>query len=178
MSKLEVSARKFRILFQILFWVTPLVMMLFWGSYHTPLDYYSQFIPIDFSDVMLAPLTLGIRVLAFVVCLIPVAIIMFALHQLISLFRSYERGEVFSLTNANRYQKLGYSMFVWVIGGIVSSTLLTLVVSLNNPPGHRLLTLSLTGTDLINIVYGFLVLIIAHVMQRAHRINDENNLTI
>jgi hypothetical protein len=70
-----------------------------------------------------------------------------------------------------------------LIGGLVaayalttplSKTLMVLAVTMDNPPGHRMLTISLGSNELILGVLGALILVLGHVMAEAARIADDN----
>lgn len=71
------------------------------------------------------------------------SIIMYALTLLIRLFKNYERDEIFSLENANYYQKLGYSLFYWVGGSLIYGAATSVILSFNNTPGKRMLSVTL-----------------------------------
>ncbi len=104
---------------------------------------------------------------------------MYALQQLIHLFRHYENQEIFTLATATHYQKLGYVFFYWAAGGaFLYSGLISVILSFNNPPGERVLSLTFTGIDLLSILCGFVVLIISWVMKEAQKIADEHMHTV
>lgn len=91
---------------------------------------------------------------------------------------NYEAGKIFTLANANRYRKLGYTLFTWVIGDIIYSGLITVILTFQNPPHHRLAAISFTGVDIDALITGGIILLIAWVMQEAHKISAEQTLTI
>ena len=103
---------------------------------------------------------------------------MYALTQLIKLFRNYENNNIFTFENATIYQKLGYSIFYWVGGSVLYGAIMTVVISFNNPPGHRMLAIGFEGIDFITLIMGLIVLIISWVMKEACILADEQNLTI
>lgn len=103
---------------------------------------------------------------------------MYVLKVLTRLFRNYENGEIFSISNAESYQKLGYCVFYWVGGSVVYGTFMSLILSFNNPPGERVIAISFVGMDLLTLIFGFVILIISWVMKEGYILADENSRTI
>jgi hypothetical protein len=105
-------------------------------------------------------------------------IIMYALQVLIRLFRNYERNEIFSINNTMSYQRLGCCLFYWVGASILYGAVMSVVLSFNNPPEERILTISFVGMDLLTIMRGFIILIISWVMKEGFILANENKHTI
>ena len=53
-----------------------------------------------------------------------------------------------------------------------------MVLSFNNPPGQRILSISFTGLDVVTLFCGMIVLVISYVMNEAQKIADEQRHTI
>ncbi|WP_440615980.1 DUF2975 domain-containing protein [Cysteiniphilum sp. 6C5] len=53
-----------------------------------------------------------------------------------------------------------------------------MILSFANPPGQRMLTLSLSGIDLVSLITGAVIILIAKVMQQAQQLEEESHLTI
>ncbi|GLO63574.1 hypothetical protein MACH09_40820 [Vibrio sp. MACH09] len=182
MSKIQKQSRRVRILFQSLFVLTPIMVCYFWLFVQTPYDFLSTLGIIQMSyeidSLTQQPLSLTTRLLAVTASLSLCSIIMYALNVLIALFRNYERNEVFSASNANYYQKLGYCLFYWVAASIAYGAVMSVILSFNNPPGERVLSISFVGMDFLTLVFGFIVLIISWVMKEGYILADENSHTI
>lgn len=118
------------------------------------------------------------RMLAFLCDLIPLSAIIFALLKLKNLFSLYESGHIFTEQNVNCYRGLGRTLMVWVACDIVNRTLLGIVLTLDNPPGKRLLVVGLDGGDFTGIFVGISVLIISWVMDEARKLQEEQALII
>lgn len=183
MSNIQKQSKRARILFQIFLILTPILVCYFWLTIDTPYDYLTNtgIVQTSFDDLhnlTQVPLTPTIRVVAALFSLIYCSIIMYALTQLIKLFRNYENNNIFTFENATIYQKLGYSIFYWVGGSVLYGAIMTVVISFNNPPGHRMLAIGFEGIDFITLIMGLIVLIISWVMKEACILADEQNLTI
>ena len=91
-----------------------------------------------------------------------------------SLFRGYQRGEVFTLLAAKTIRRIG-----WIVIGlsVVSqlTNLLGIVVFgfLASPPAF-IISFSVEEEDIYAIVFGLLIVIMGHVMYEAVRLSDEN----
>lgn len=183
MSNIQKQSKRARLLFQLFFVLTPILVCYFWLTIDTPYDYLTntgivQTSYDDIHNITQVPLTLTTRLIATLASLIYCSIIMYALTKLIKLFRNYENNNIFTLENATIYQKLGYSIFYWVGGSIFYQPIMTLILSFNNPPGQRMIAISFFGIDFITIIMGLIVLIISWVMKEAYILADEQNLTI
>lgn len=137
MSNIQKQSRRIRILFQFFLFLTPIAILYYWLTVETQYDFLTSFGVIqattDMGSYTQLPLTLTTRVLATAASLLLCSIIMYALKVLIQLFRNYERNEIFSLENAVRYQQLSYSLFYWVGGSVVYGTVMSVILSFNNP---------------------------------------------
>ena len=182
MLNIQKQSRRVRLFLQFLCAVVPSGVIYFWLTAQTPFDFLSNtgVVQLSFKIDSLTQLPLSniTRLLATIASLLISGIVLYALSILIRLFRNYENGEIFSSENAVCYQKIGYCLFYWVVGGIIYGGVISVILSFNNPPGERILRLSFVGMDFLTIVLGFLVLIIAWVMKEGHKIADENSHTI
>lgn len=182
MSKIQKQSGRARILFQSLFALLPFFVCYYWLTVDTQYDYLTSLGIIqssyEISNYTQLPLTLTTRVLASIASLMLCAVIMYALKILIRLFRNYEQNEIFSLQNTMCYQKLGCSLFYWVGASVIYGALISVILSFNNPPGERIISVSFEGIDLLTIVLGFMILIISWVMKEGFILADENFHTI
>ncbi len=182
MTRLQTYSHRAVVLCCLFCGVLPVGIIFFWLTTQTDHDYLSftglvQY-GLDIQAITHTELSIRTRVISIAVSLLYSSILMFALNSLIQLFKNYQRGDIFTLKNAKLYQKLGYSVFYWVLGGIVYQAIMTVVLSFNNPPGQRILAISISGVDILSLLIGFFVVMISWIMQEAYRIADENNNTI
>ncbi|MEZ8099030.1 DUF2975 domain-containing protein [Vibrio bivalvicida] len=182
MSNIQKQSRRVRALFQCLFMLVPIAVCYYWLTVETTYDIVSSLgiiqLSYELDDYTLLPLTTSTRLLATVASLMLGGIIMYALKVLIQLFRNYERNEIFTLDNARHYQKLGYIVFYWVAGSVIYDSLMSVILSFNNPPGERILTISFVGMDFLSLVLGLIILIISWVMKEGYTLAEENSHTI
>lgn len=178
MEKLQKVSRRFKQLFQFLFYSTPI----FYGAYW----YYVDCLP---RSIVFHNLPLGLRThpihfdwfsqsFAFFASILPASILMFTFYNLVALFRHYEQGQIFHEENVRCYRRLGYALFAWVIGGLIYSAFISFVLTINNGLGQRVIAVDIGTKDITTLIVGGIIILIAWVMEEAHRLSEENAHTI
>jgi Protein of unknown function (DUF2975) len=118
------------------------------------------------------------RVLGFLISMIPLSVLFYALHQTYELFDDFRLGQVFSRDAPVRLRRLGLCMIALAILRPVTSTLLGIVLTASNQPGQHILVLALSIDDYMIALFGGLILAIAHVMVEANRIAEDHRQII
>ena len=123
-----------------------------------------------------APLTItpSVQVAGAGVALVPVAVGLFALLQVWHLFGDYARGAIFTASATARLRRLAWSILGVALAQVLARTGLGLVLTMNNPPGQKVLVVGLSSNDYILVLFGLLLLSIAWVMVEATRLAREN----
>ena len=182
MNNIQKQSQRVRKLFQLFYFLTPIVVIFYWLALDTTYDILGAMnlfnITADITNFTQSPLTTTTRLFGMTASLMLYSIIMYALSVLIQLFKNYENNEIFSLKNSHHYQHLSYCIFYWVVGSIIHNTLISLILSYNNPPGERMIMISFAGMDFVMLLLGMAVLIISWVMKEAYLLADENLHTI
>lgn len=170
MNKIHKASYIFRIFFQIMFYLAPVICALFWMFYNNFMKLGLVHMPVPGNLISLTPLT---SLIAFFVSLLPLSIAMYGLYQLINLFRNYEIYKIFAIENVKYFRRLGYTLFAWVVVGLFYDALLSMALTLNNAPGKHLIAVSISGVDLTTLLIGGIILIIAWVMSEGHKLAEE-----
>lgn len=178
MDKIKKISKRFRILFQIIFYLTIPCVLWYWVVVRTPHDVFSMWGIVGESLSGYVTLNVLSRALGFIATLIPTGIMLYGLKQLIKLFKNYEAGKIFVFDNANYYYKLGYALLAWVIGGILYGGLLSFIITFQNKPGYRVIGLSLSNFDVVTLIASGIIILIAWVMKEACKISQEQDLMI
>lgn len=108
------------------------------------------------------------------VSMLPVGCGLYALRQLWALFGEYLRGDVFSLDAQRALMRFSWTVLAGALALPFTRALMSVAASMGNPPGQRFVTLSLYWHDGLLVLLGMVLLSVAHVMQQARRIADEN----
>jgi len=127
---------------------------------------------------LVGPLTWDVRLLALLAMAVPTALTSYVLWNLALLFRSYSRDEVFTDDNTRRLRRVGVFLLVRELLSPLEGAALSVILTMHNPPGGHMLTLSLEDSNLTSIVTALTIIVAAHVMAQARVMQAEAELTI
>jgi hypothetical protein len=68
---------------------------------------------------------------------------------------------------------MGWALIVLVVAETLSESLLSIVLTVANPPGQRMLTVGFSSRDFTTLVLGIAVLLISWAMDEGRRIAEE-----
>lgn len=114
------------------------------------------------------------RLLGFLVSMIPAGILMFGLARLRAMFGLYQAGEIFSIGSARCLKQFAATVLLQVLLAPLAGAAHSVIVTFDNPPGERMLTLSFGSAEYSAILLGGLLLVIAWVMGEGAKLADEN----
>ena len=120
------------------------------------------------------PLDSAARWRTALVSLLPVGGGLYALRQLWRLFGEYRAGRVFCSPAQQALVRFAWAALGLSLALPLTRALMSVAASLGNPPGERFVTLSLYWHDGLHLLFGVVLLSIAHVMAQARRLADEN----
>lgn len=105
---------------------------------------------------------------------IPTLAILYVLGQMFGLFGLYAAGETLTPLCARHISRIGSGLLVSALLEIVTRPAQIVLLSLANPPGERVLAVSLQGADLGLVLAGGLLVTIGWAMGDAVRAAEEN----
>lgn len=169
----RISAR-LRMICGLLIVAIPIVMAIWW--------FFAEGAPNVLSRLpqvpVLSPLTFKVRLMCFLVSLIPAGVAIYALTRLRHLFGLYQQGKIFMPENVRCYRQLGRTLFAWAAASFIYTPLITMAVTSNNPPGKGMISLSLSSDDVLAVMVGLVVLTIAWVMDEGRKIREDQELIV
>ena len=179
-SKIISASRRMKYICTALIWLLPVCCGVFWFFFN---EFYKpgSFIPTSMIPLPVPvhqPLAASIRFAAFLAQLIPLAAMIAGLVRLKELFHLYEHGEIFSERTVLCFQRLGRTLITYVICNMVQTTLLSIILSLPNPPGKRMLTIAIGSPEFTSLFIGGVILVITSVMEEARLIQEDQALII
>ncbi len=181
MNRLDLIKKRgmiFKYLFIFFFVLTPVLPVVMWMLYNNMPDV----IRLQMVKEHLVPgiliLTMKQRILASSAGLAVSLISMAGFYYLIKLFSLYERGIIFTEDNVNCYRKLGYLIVCSMIAGILHNSAMSVILSLQNPPGQRIITVSLSSSEIALAIIGMIVILISRVMDAGRELKEEQELTV
>lgn len=123
---------------------------------------------------ILGPMTARTRVLYVLWDLPSLAIILMALFRLWQLFGEYLHSRIFGARALASLRSFARWVLVAAFASPIYRAVLSVLVTLQNGPGKRELTLDLSSDDYLTLLLGVVVLAISSVMAEAARIAEDN----
>lgn len=170
-EKIVTISRIMRLLCLALIVATPLAVALVWWKF----DFLFQEMP-GMGHLPIHPERIGpwTRLLGFVVHIIPGGIAVYGFHQLRRLFELYTGGEIFSMNCVSRLRSFAHALLAYGIASPIAMALISVVVTMNNPPGERALSIALSSNDVVTLFIGGVFVVIARVMVEGGKLAEEN----
>lgn len=126
----------------------------------------------------LSNLTISTKTLAFLVCLIPNVFSVLALYHLAKLFRLFEGLEFFSQSTVGALRKIGF----YLLGGQLTfplyTALLSLTLTISNPPGQRILAVGFGVVELSWTALAIVLILASWIMDEGRKLQEEQEATI
>ena len=174
-QRITIASRRLRKICTGLIFFMPVMCAFFWIFFNQLYDLTPMIsLPVRVTQ----DLSGWTRFFAFLCDLMPLAAMIYGLRRLRDLFGYYENGLVFTEQNVDCFRSLGRGLIAWVICNVGRNMLLSIVLTLSNPPGQRLIAIGLYSADFVGIFVGIIILIIAWVMDEARKIQEDQALII
>lgn len=172
---IQMASQRLRYLLLAAICLMPVINAIFWLNMNRMPDLIlKKTIPFDVT----MPMPLISLVLGFLVTMLPTGVTMVGAYYLQRLFLLYEQGQIFRLANVRCFKKL-FRVLIWsFVADIVSRSLLSVVLSLPNPPGQRIVTVDLSSSDLTILLLGGILAVISWVMEEGRKLQEEQDLTV
>ncbi|HEX2548669.1 MAG TPA: DUF2975 domain-containing protein [Gammaproteobacteria bacterium] len=204
MRKIKNVSLFFKILFQIIFILLPVSLIVSWiyapnefvtlvgfiklnaipvnyAGMHTYTNPGLEFLPSTqgvTDKAILHTLTLGDKVIGCLVSFIPLIINMYIVYALIQLFKLYEKGEIFTLKHIQWIRHIAYALLIGQIIQPFYQFAMGIVLTHNNPPHHRYASITLDQTNIGILLTALLIILISWIMAEGYQMRQEQQLTI
>lgn len=114
------------------------------------------------------------RLGGFLVSMIPAGVLIYGLARLRQMFRLYGRGSIFTADAARCLRQFSVTVMLQAILSPLATAAHSVIVTRHNPPGEKMLTLSLGNQEFTALLLGGLLLVIAWVMGEGAKLAAEN----
>lgn len=189
MNRIQKIASPLRVCFNVLFIIIFLSPMCMWSFINHPfikklvdLGAFMKHVvhmPEGAVQITHVPWTLSARIAMCMGHFIGLSPFLYALYVLQKLFKSYEKGEIFTQENAKRYGYLGFICFFdALLIQPLTEVFTSFGISLTQESGHRYITVGFRNTNMEAVFFGIVLMIISWVMLETSKIHDEQKLTI
>ncbi|KOO15058.1 hypothetical protein AKJ18_08580 [Vibrio xuii] len=172
-QSISTFSRKLLILFWFSFFFVAVLDTTLWFS---ATMFNAQWFNATFPVEVELPLSVTRSLIGYIPSMFSALLTMAMLWQLIILFGLYENGRIFEQDNARCYKKLSYLLLATPFIGAISDLLLSLALSYNGDSWY--FSVEVDDVDITMMVIGFIVRVIAVVMERAAELHEESELTI
>lgn len=173
MVRINKASRRLSAICLIAFWAAPVLLALFWAlAPHVPP--MTRYLPAPVNPEH----PTVVLILGFFASMIPGTVTMYGFLQLRRLFRLYQAGQVFETANVKCYRRLGWTMVVFAAASFIVEPILGVILTYYNPPGTRLLVLSISSSEIMNLLVGSVILTIAWVMDEARIMKQDYELIV
>lgn len=180
MDRIQKMSLFFRILFQFLSVLLPILLIIAWVKAPSPLFsiHHEAVVDMIYRGQTFTEIGFNARILGLFISFIPLGVQLSILYFLIKLFSLFEAGEVFTLKNVHYIRNIGYALLVGQLLNPIYEILISATLTWHNSVGHRIAEVSM-GTDNIKLmITAALVILVSWIMAEACRLRDEQRLTI
>lgn len=195
MNKIKRTSLFFRVLFQSILILLPLLLIISWviseGTFQINLGIQSDnlfeivarvinlnYLPEAYSGKILHPLNAYEKLLSLGAGCLPLIVNLYILCALIRLFKLYERGIIFSMNNVRYIRNIGFALIATQITNALYQVLMGFIVTWNNPPGQRFTSITMDQTNGGIILVALMVILISRIMLEGCKIREEQQLTV
>ncbi len=112
--------------------------------------------------------------LGIAVTMAPVGTLIFGLWNLRKLLVGFGAGHIFTLDNTHHLKVFAWSVLLVIVLQFFTDGLLSVVLTLNNPPGQRILALGVSSDQVVAFFFGAVFVLIAKVLDEGRKLADEN----
>ena len=177
LPKIQKFSKTMHRLLSVLLVVIPLYYILYWACInHLP----EQLITVNTHAEPLIPYKLSAiwQVVGFLASLFPMSALFYGILNLRKLFTYYGKGIIFSLEHVSLFKSIAKALLLWVLLSIVYESAKSILFSLGAGPGNRVVTVEMSSSEIMILLVGGIVWIIAWVMDEGRLLNEESELTV
>lgn len=173
--RIQRVSRRLRVLCSLLIWGIPMGLIMYWSLFNVlPASSGRQI----FSVNPEVDVPLLVRFFGLLLSLVPAGAAIYALAALRSLFGLYLEGKVFTAENVRCFWKVGKALLFWAVASILYTPASTVLVSSSNPPGQRMISVGVSGAEIMAALLGGAILVVSWVMDEGRKLDEDQSLTI
>lgn len=180
MQKIKNTSHILYLLFRSLCWIMPLAttfLILFKIDWMCHIGAWSSLISVE-QIYESSHFSWMHRCIVLVIEWMPLTITILICHQLAKLFRLFENGHLFEQENIRLIKQVSIYMILGELVQLLYQPLMTAALTFNNPKGERVASLTLNSANLSTLITAFIILIASWIIQEAHQLKSETQLTI
>jgi hypothetical protein len=149
----------------------PAVLALAWWQFDWLVSNAPEFRHVPFNPESIGA---GTRLLGFTVSMLPASFLLCGLYRLARVFRSFSEGAIFTPGTIAGIRTFALMVVLSALARPVATAMLSVVLTMNNPPGERALAITIGSGHLEAVFVGLVFFVIAHLMQEGQRLAEDN----
>ena len=123
-------------------------------------------------------MSLGKKILGFGITMLYECFNLAIYWMLYKLFDLFSKREYFSLKVVNFIKKAGLFYLIKTVFYPFYEILLSFFTTMDNPEGHRMISVSFSLNNLADILLGLILFVTASIMYEGVKLKNESNLTV
>lgn len=134
----------------------------------------------DYTDVAVSTLTMPFihRVWGMIIDSGISVLLVMILWNISCIMQKFEKNELFSISMVDLFAAMSKYAFCLTLYAPLNRMILSVIITLHNSPGNRILTASFGSADLFNILIFGIFAVMTLLMQQATTLQNEQNLTV
>jgi hypothetical protein len=151
--------------------VMPAALVLYWaGASHEQLMANANLV----ATPVAGPLRIWQRVVAAAVSALPLGLASVGIWQARRCFAQFAQGHVFTVEATHLLRRFAGWVAAAALGAIVASAAVSVVLTLNNPPGMRQLAVGIGSNQVFTLFFASTVWLMAAVIGQGQALAEEN----
>jgi hypothetical protein len=126
------------------------------------------------TDAIVAPLATWQRVAAAAVTAVPLVLLLIGVWQAKRCFAQFAAGQIFTTQATGHLRRFAGWVAAAALAAMVASAATSTLLTLQNPPGMRLVIVGISSTNLFSFFFAALVWLMADVIGQGQTLAEEN----
>ena len=148
----------------------PIVLAVMWATFESWAPTHPELINIRPLPSSVPATTL---VLGFLISMIPGGLTIYAVWRLRTLFGLYAQGMIFTAANIRCLRSFALAVLGFALAKLISGSLMSVALTINNPPGERMLSVSFGSSEVTTLFIGCVFLVISWIMEEGRELAEE-----
>jgi hypothetical protein len=107
--------------------------------------------------------------------LLPSLVVIWGVVHLRQTFRAFSQNAIFELTNVLNVKRFAFALMLAPIINTIVRPVTSVMLSLNHPPGEKVLSVSFNSADIPTFLIGLVFWLLAKILLEASILAQENN---
>lgn len=151
--------------------LAPLLLAAVWLNFDRLGPFWQTLSQLPLQSQYIGPLN---KVLGALITAVPLALLLYGTWHLRKLFEQFRQGKLFTESGAGHLHVFAWMLLTTVLLKPVVSVLLSLALTMNNPPGERAVVLTLGSNDFGQLFIAGALFAITWTLREGYRLSQEN----